>query len=522
MKTIFVITILTILANMPGRHCCVNGCKNGDNKLKKWRSELCNLHSCNFGTGCCVCEPPFILITFPTETKDSYARGIWVRNVNRQDSSSSTGIWKPNNDSRICSIHFISGEPTPAHPYPTLNMGHTNKISFGRHPPSSRSELPNKKRKSSSSSSSVTIDHDYLQSFTRDQNVIDIKDQEIENLKDKIKSLEIELNVQKQKNYFQIKNSKTNQLFLLSSDKKVKFYTGFPSKASFNAVYSSIQPSLKNVRYWKGPSYHCTTLNHKKFKKARNSRKLSTKEEMLLTFMKLRLGLLDEDLADRFNISTSYVSRIFTTWVKILKRFLACLVFNPKKEDVRANLPPSFKNQKHSQVRHIIDCSEIFIEKPQNLQHQNQCWSDYKHHYTAKFLVSINPSGMINFVSECWGGRTSDKHITLHSGFMDIVEQYDCVMADKGFSNLLQEFTLLHATLLTPPGRHGASQMPARDVTKTKEIANRRIFVEQAIRRMKFFRILKYECPLTLCQHLDDILKIICAMCNMYPPLPKY
>ncbi|KAK3083242.1 hypothetical protein FSP39_017577 [Pinctada imbricata] len=243
---------------------------------------------------------------------------------------------------------------------------------------------------------------------------------------------------------------------------------------------------------------------------------------MLLTFMKLRLGLLDEDLADRFQISVSYVSRTFTTWVKLLKVFLKSFVFNAQKDDVRENLPPSFRSPKYSKVRHIIDCSDVFIEKPQNLQHQNQCWSDYKHHHTAKYLVSINPSGMINFVSDCWGGRASDKHITLHSGFMDIIEPYDCIMADKGFSNLLQEFTLLHATLMTPPGRHGTSQMPASDVAKTKEIANRRIFVEQAIRRMKFFRILKCEAPLTLCQHLDDILKIISGVCNLYPPLPKY
>ena len=227
---------------------------------------------------------------------------------------------------------------------------------------------------------------------------------------------------------------------------------------------------------------------------------------MLLVLMKLRLGLLDEDLADRFEISVSYVSRIFTTWVKLLKKYLSCLVFNANKEVVRQNLPPAFRNPKYSQVRHIIDCSEVFIEKPHNLVHQNQCWSDYKHHYTANYLVSINPSGMINFVSECWGGRTSNKHITLHSGFMDLVQPFDCVMADKGFSNLLQDFTLLHATLLTPPGRHGVSQMPANDVAKTKEIANRRIFVEQVIRRMKYFRILKLEIPLTMCQHLDDIL----------------
>lgn len=515
---------------MPGRHCCVNGCYNGDNKLKKWRSQLCVIHSCNFGTGRCTCDPPFKLLTFPTESQNKYARNIWIRNINRQ--SQSGELWLPNNDSRICSNHFVDLGPTPKNPYPTLHMGHMDRVVVGRQPPKDRClEIPTKKRKSTSndchSDSDVTnnvkshlIDHDYLEYC----DTCLYKEEEIRKFKNQIRCLTLELNDLKKKTSVNVQNQlkSRDMLSLLVNDRKVKFYTGIPTKSAFNAVYNAIQPSLKNVRYWKGPSYHCTTLKHKKFQKNRACRKLNPKEEMLLTFMKIRLGLLDEDLADRFQISLSYVSRIFTTWVKLLKRYLSCLVFNAQKDVVRHNLPPSFRTTKYSQVRHIIDCSEVFIEKPQNLVYQNQCWSDYKHHHTAKFLLSINPSGMINFVSECWGGRTSDKHITLHLGFMDLIEPFDCIMADKGFSNLLQDFTLLHATLLTPPGKHGVSQMPANDVRKTKEIANRRIFVEQAIRRMKYFRILKFEIPLTLCQHLDDIVRIVSGVCNMYPPLPKY
>ena len=469
-------------------------------------------------------DPPFRLITFPTEAKDAYGRSVWIRNINRQQQSGET--WKSNQDSRICSIHFIDGAPTPGNPYPTLNMGHREKVVMGRQPPKERSlvvPVPSKKRKSTSdleTHDNSLVDHDYFEYCDTCQ----YKEGKKRKLKCQIKLLKEELNVHKQQlsAVNQQNVEATGVMSLLSSDKKTRFYSGFPSKASFNALFSIIQPSLKNMRYRKGPSYHCSTLNYKKFKKARTCRKLSPKEEMLLTFMKIRLGLLDEDLADRFQVSVSYVSRIFTTWVKVLKKFLSTLVFNAQKEIVRQNLPPAFRNSKYSQVRHIIDCSEVFIEKPHNLKCQNQCWSDYKHHHTAKFLVSINPSGMINFVSDCWGGRTSDKHLTLHSGFMDLIEPYDCVMADKGFSNLIEDFSLLRTSLLTPPGRHGASQMPASDVTKTKEIANRRIFVEQAIRRMKFFRILKCEVPLTLCQHLDDILKIVSGVCNMYPPLPKY
>ena len=64
--------------------------------------------------------------------------------------------------------------------------------------------------------------------------------------------------------------------------------------------------------------------------------------------------------------------------------------------------------------------------------------------------------------------------------------------------------------------------MSTCDVKKLKKIANRRIYIEQAIRRLKHFRILKYELPVTLNQHLDYIMKSVGEKCNLYPPLIKY
>ncbi|XP_062600307.1 uncharacterized protein LOC134261941 [Saccostrea cucullata] len=296
---------------MPGRHCCVSGCSNGDNKLKKWKSELCEVHLCHFGTGRCICDPPFKLITFPTESKDKYTRSVWIRNINRQNQSGE--IWRPNNDSRICSTHFLDGEPTPSNPYPTIKMGHKEKVTMGRQPPKERSaEVPTKKRKSTSHSDILNdcdvtnnhhlIDHDYLEYC----DTCVYKEEEIRKLKDQIKYLNSELNACKNK-LIPNQAKTTGMLGLLSSDSKVKFYTGIPTKAAFNAVYNAILPSIKNVRYWKGPSYHCTTLKYKKFQKARVSRKLNPKEEMLLTFMKLKLGLLDEDLGDRFQMCPEFL-----------------------------------------------------------------------------------------------------------------------------------------------------------------------------------------------------------------------
>ena len=46
-----------------------------------------------------------------------------------------------------------------------------------------------------------------------------------------------------------------------------------------------------------------------------------------------------------------------------------------------------------------------------------------------------------------------------------------------------------------------ANDTHAMLMSTKKIIAKRQTFVEQAIRRMKYFRSLKFEIPLTLCQH---------------------
>ena len=93
-------------------------------------------------------------------------------------------------------------------------------------------------------------------------------------------------------------------------------------------------------------------------------------------------------------------------------------------------------------------------------------------------------------------------------------------MADKGF-NITELLTLKHAELVIPPGRRGAAQMPKKDVLLTKDIANRRIRVEQVIRRIKSFAILRHEIPMSLLHILDDVFVICCAFCNLMPPISK-
>ena len=145
-------------------------------------------------------------------------------------------------------------------------------------------------------------------------------------------------------------------------------------------------------------------------------------------------------------------------------------------------------------------------------------WSNYKHHNTAKILVSITPNGAFNFVSQAWGGRTSDVYLTNESGFYEMLEPYDEVMADRGFT-ITEDLLLKNSRLHIPPGKRGQEQLSKQEVTKTKTIANLRIFVEQAIRRLKTFRIIKHELPVSLLSNIDDIITVFASLCNLYKPL---
>lgn len=46
----------------------------------------------------------------------------------------------------------------------------------------------------------------------------------------------------------------------------------------------------------------------------------------------------------------------------------------------------------------VIDCFEIFIERPKNLKARAQTWSNYKKHNTIKYLIGITPQGTISYI----------------------------------------------------------------------------------------------------------------------------
>ena len=123
--------------------------------------------------------------------------------------------------------------------------------------------------------------------------------------------------------------------------------------------------------------------------------KLAEFDCFLLTIMKLRLNLNHYDLAFRFGICQTTAGRIFKKWIFLMhSRMGDTLIKWPSRESLQRTMPFCFRAHYGLKVTAIIDCFELFIEKPSNLMARACTWSQYKHYNTAKYLIAVTPQGV--------------------------------------------------------------------------------------------------------------------------------
>ena len=249
--------------------------------------------------------------------------------------------WQPCSYDRVCSEHFIEGTPTDEHPYPVLNMGHEKIRKKRRRSPKHRSPShvrrvkrtkPEETDVSETENLDVTPenfdgssadcvdsspipdahDHEYHYKSSADCQSCFDKQMTINHLIERITELEERLQDEMNRNKrSQITKEKVTkaarcQTLCLRTDDQVRFYTGVPSVKMFDLLYSYVLPKVDKMRYWRGTKN--TLVNRvRRFitspKKSGGKRALSSKEEFLLILIKLRLGITNHDLADRFGVS---------------------------------------------------------------------------------------------------------------------------------------------------------------------------------------------------------------------------
>ncbi|XP_025760969.1 uncharacterized protein LOC112845999 [Oreochromis niloticus] len=237
------------------------------------------------------------------------------------------------------------------------------------------------------------------------------------------------------------------------------------------------------------------------------------RDQVLMTLMKLKSNRVIGDLSRQFHISQSMASKIISHWLDKLEEVLRPLIPWLPKETIQATMPEAFKNN-FPNATCIIDCSETLLQKPRNLGSRGESYSHYYSHNTVKYLVAVAPCGLIMFVSAAYGGRCSDKFITMDSGILTYLKPGDEVMADRGFTikDLLFERKV---RLVIPAFTKKRRQLTEEQVTYTRRIANVRIHVERAIRRLKVYKILSQIVPISMAPKVDKILRICAALVNL-------
>ena len=298
--------------------------------------------------------------------------------------------------------------------------------------------------------------------------------------------------------------------YFKDSDDKTRFYTGLPDFHLLAKTFEFVSPYV-----------------------TRRTKTLSLFQEFVMVLIKLRLNVPNLDLAYRFEVSLSTVSRVFKAWMEVLDVRLSPLISWPEREELWRTMPRCFQYTFGKATTIIIDCFEIYIDRPSNLLARAQTYSHYKSHNTVKVLIGITPQGSVCFVSKAWGGRTSDKYLTEHCGMLKNLRPGDLVMADRGFT-IEENLSLYQAKLAIPAFTKGKSQLDPVSVEKTRGIANVRIHVERVIGLLRQkYTVLQSILPIDYllcsdkegnrcCPMVDRLIRVCCALINLCPSVVPF
>jgi hypothetical protein len=116
-------------------------------------------------------------------------------------------------------------------------------------------------------------------------------------------------------------------------------------------------------------------------------------------------------------------------------------------------------------------------------------------------------TGSVVFVSKSYGGSASDVYISRNSGPIDLLEEGDAVMVDKGFFHLNTDFKTKGIKMYCQPFMSAAiKQFTKEQIEFTRRVASARIHVEKKMEQIKNFRILQGIMPLSLSGVADSII----------------
>lgn len=276
---------------------------------------------------------------------------------------------------------------------------------------------------------------------------------------------------------------------LLKTDAEVKAFTGVES-------IQLLQRISKNVKRF-------DTMNTE----------LSVHERVVLVLVRLKTFLSFKCIGTLFRVSEATVHRSVYGTLPTLAAVLKSAVYWPTKGEIKKSIPHCFRD--NCEVRVVLDCTEVEIEKSHCLACRLFTYSYYKGRHTVKVLIGVSLAGLITFVSQGFGGRASDKACVERFLVLGRLQPFiDDVMVDKGF-HVDAECNKLGLGVVQPPFLRQQQQFSFADAMKTVSVAQARVHVERAIQRIKVFKIFKGPIPWEMLQVVDHAITVVAAIVNL-------
>lgn len=282
---------------------------------------------------------------------------------------------------------------------------------------------------------------------------------------------------------------------LLTTDSALNSFTGIHSFQLLDTIVEAVEMNYTDQRY----------------------HRLNIRQRIILLMTKLKCDLSYVTLSILFAVSQELCKKYIFDMLPILSSVLNCAIKFPDGKEVEQNMPICFKGFEN--VRLVLDCTEIFIQKPKCLCCRIKFYSQYKSNTTVKFMTGVSPGGIITYVSEPYGGRASDKTIFEQSDIILKLDSHkDAIMVDKGFliDDICETFKI---KLIRPPFLKKQSQLTAEQAILNSKIAAARVHIERANQRIKIFKILNSKLQWSLVKKINHIFIIACGLTNLSSPI---
>ncbi|XP_047442323.1 uncharacterized protein LOC125008950 [Mugil cephalus] len=288
-----------------------------------------------------------------------------------------------------------------------------------------------------------------------------------------------------------------------ASDKDILLFTRFASYDHLMHFWALIEPTLPFM-------INVTQAQRRTFiELSDTTHSLQQIDEMFLFLNYLALGLKQQDLADRYGIDQSTVSRIIKTWSNFLYIILGSVRIWLPVDKIVEHLPTEFMGYADTTV--ILDCIKLRCQCPSSSVRQSEVLSSHKSDCTVKGLIGVAPHGAVTFISPLCAGSMDDKQIVRESGILSLLTPGMAIMVNRGF--VVDD--LVPCKVYRRPLLSDRSQVPgACEVRETETIARLRVHVEHLLGKVKGHKFFDTEIPLQLFGNVNQLYAVACLLTN--------